>query len=149
MRRSLLLPLLALVSWTGGCDASGGAPVGPGGEDEPFTVASRNPAPGARGISPSAYIEVGFNGVIDPASVDDGSLGISGGVGGTVTVDGTKLRLTPSAPLQLGTAYTVILAADVRGDDGDLLGATPTWGFKTAGIAPPPDTTGPDAPRPR
>jgi len=149
MRRHLPIALALLVLGTGGCDASGGAPGGPGGEDEPFAVTSRSPGPGARGISTSTFIEVGFNGIIDATSVGPGSLVLAEADVGTVTVNGTKLRFTPAAPLLPGTSYTVILAADVRGNDGDPLGANSPWGFKTAGVAPPPDTTGPDAPRPR
>jgi hypothetical protein len=147
-------PLALLVLLTGGCDASGGAAGGGGGEDEPFVITSKAPSGGA--VSPTAKVEVGFSDIIDAASVDQGSLRLFTVVGdmeifGAVTVDGYKLRFTPSVPLIAGTSYAVHLASDVRDLDGALIGETDPWGFKTGGLRPddPPDATGPDAPRPR
>jgi hypothetical protein len=149
LRPALRLPLALLVLWTAGCDASGGAPVDPGGEDEPFGVISRYPGPSTRGVPVTAVIEVGFNGIIDPTSVGKGSLLLEEEPVGTVTVEGSKLRFTPWTSLVPGSKYTVVLAPTVRADDGHLLGTKSSWSFKTAGAKPPADTTGPDAPRPR
>ena len=128
--------------------------MGPGGEDEPFLITSRTPHGG--GVPTTSKVEVGFSEIIDASSVDAGSLRLFTVVGdveifGTVTVDGYKLRFTPTVPLIAVTAYAVHLASDVRSLDGDLIGHTDPWGFKTGGLAPddPPDAIGPDAPRPR
>lgn len=154
MRAPALLLPFALALWTGGCDASGGAPGGPGGEEVPFVVTSKSPHGG--GVPISSYIELGFSEVIDVSSVDQNSLRVAEvltdvAVVGTVTVNGLKLRLTPSGPLTPGTSYAVYLAADVRGMHGEPVGASDPWGFKTAGTPPDPpaDLAATDAPRPR
>ena len=154
MRSPALLLPLTLALWTGGCDASGGAPTGPGGADVPFVVTSR--APHGGGVPISSYVELGFSEVIDASSVDQKSLRVAEvltdvAVVGTVTVNGLKLRFTPSGPLTPGTSYAVYLDADVRGTHGDRLGDSDPWGFKTAGTPPdhPPDLAATDAPRPR
>jgi hypothetical protein len=154
MRAAALLPLLSLALGTAGCDASGGAPLGPGEDDVPFVVTSH--APHGGGVPLTSVVELRFNQIIDVTSVDEGSLRLvellsEVEVAGTVSADGFKLRFTPSGPLVPGTSYGVLLAAEVRGVEGDRVGETDIWGFKTAGSRPddPPDAISTDAPRPR
>ena len=134
----------------GGCDAYGGADPADGeGGGATFTVTGRNPGPGSSGVPVSAYVEVTFSALIDTASVDAGSLLLNGEASGTLAVNGRKLRFTPDIDLIPGTSYAITLAPTLRGSNGHPLGASPAWGFKTAGATPPPDTLPPLGPRPR
>ena len=142
----IALPATLLI---GGCDAYGGADGDGAGGPATFAVVGRNPNPGTSGVPVSAYVEVTFSALIDTASVDPDAIVLTPAVFGSVVVNGTKLRFVPAATLTPGTSYAITLDPGLAGKNGHPLGASPTWGFKTAGPTPPPDTLPPLGPRPR
>jgi hypothetical protein len=120
-----------------------------GGGGASFAITGRNPNPGSSGVPVTAYVEVTFSALIDTGSVDADAILLNGEAFGSVIVNGSKLRFVPAAPLTSGTSYSISLAPDLQGKNGHPLGASPTWGFKTAGPTPPPDSLPPLGPRPR
>lgn len=146
-RESPLLALAGLALLTA-CSQLGGSAFTPSEPTVPFEVTSRNPAPGKGGVPTTAMVSIGFSAPVDPASVDLGSLTLNGSSAGRLEVSATSLRFYPAGTLVPGTSYEVRVASGVRSIDGQVLGPTPTWGFKTAGVAPTPDTVLAVRPRP-
>lgn len=145
--RAIAFASLSALLVIGGCEGYGGAVDG--GEEGPatFSVTGRFPGPHTSGVPVSSYVEVTFSDLIDTSSVEDDAIQLNGAAYGTVTVNGTKLRFTPSYPMTTGTPYAVSLDPALRGRNGHLLGSSPVWGFKTDG--PTPDSLPPLGPRPR
>jgi Big-like domain-containing protein len=147
MRPVRPLLLILFLAAAGGCDALGGGPYGGGGSGNTFMVVSRTPE--GLGVPVGADVVITFNGDIDAESVELGVVTLNGSGYGTLQVDGHKLTFIPPGDLTPGTIYTVSVSADLRGENGHLLGAYADWGFKTAGAPPPPDTLPPSGPGPR
>lgn len=159
---SILLPLsLAL----GACGGGGGssAPTdsaGNGGSPAPTTPAPGTPSP-APGEEPGdndtdkqppavvkatpgnldeaadtmGNIVIVFDEAIDPASVSNASITVTG-PGGAVdydyTLESTELALTPKMELAGDASYTVTVASSIRDTAGNALGEEYSWQFVTA-----------------
>lgn len=145
------LSLLALLGLTllAACAQLGGSDFTPTEPPAEFDVTTRSPAPGSAGVPTTVMVSIGFNAPIDPASVQLGSVSLNGSPAGRLEASGSTLRFYPAGALVPGSSYEVQLGASLRSFEGEVLGATPTWGFKTAGAAPPPDTILAARPRPR
>lgn len=105
-----------------------------------FVITGRAPNPGRAGVPLSASVLVSFSENIDPATVQQGAVSANGLTYGTLTVEGQSLKFTPVGGWTPGTAYAISLSPAIAGSSGIPLGSTATWGFKTAGDPPVPDT---------
>ena len=103
---------------------------------EPLKVKGVSPAPHSLAVPRSQRLMVRFDQVLDPLSVDDGSLVVtgrfSGVVPGAVEVLDDRLRFTPARPLAPGDWVTARVAATVRGIGGEVLAQGHVWNFWTA-----------------
>ena len=84
--------------------------TGAGPQAGPLTVTSATPPNGAPNVPVNAVIEVQTSAALSVVSVGSSALTLKAGssaVAGTVTVSGSLLRFTPSAPLTVSTAYTL------------------------------------------
>jgi hypothetical protein len=117
------LPLAALLSFS---------PVAA----EPLKVKGVSPAPHSLAVPRSQRLTVRFDHVLDPLSVDAGSLIVtgrfSGVLPGAVEALADKLRFTPARPLAPGEWVTARVAATVRGIGGEVLSQGHVWNFWTA-----------------
>ena len=146
--RPLLGPaLLGLV--LSSCSAMGGS-EDLGGDAATFEVVGATPADGAPTVPVGATVVLTFNVPIDASSVAFNTVSVSPTTFGTVTVDGTTLTFDPAGDLTPATTYVFTISPELKGTNGRALGvmANP-YGFKTGGVAPPPDTLPPSGPRPR
>lgn len=126
--------------------------VGP--DTNPPTVLAVSPSDGASGVSVSVHPIATFNEWLDPASVNSGTVimtGPSGPVAGTVSLAGSQITFTPSSNLAYSTTYTMVLSGGTGGIRD--MAATPnylasdyTWSFTTSAPPPPPPTEGPGGP---
>jgi len=103
---------------------------------EPLHVKGVSPAPQSLAVPRSKRLVVRFDQVLDPLSVDDGSLIVtgrfSGVVPGAVEALNDRLRFTPARPLAPGDWVTARVAATVRGIGGEVLAHGHAWNFWTA-----------------
>ena len=105
-----------------------------------LSVLSTFPVGGASRININAVISATLSAPVDPASVSGATLTLSGGVTGTVSVSGSTVSFTPSAPLASATSYTATLAGSVRDAGGATLGDAYQWSFTTEPRLIPPFT---------
>ena len=117
------LPLAAMIS----------IPAAPTG---PLHVKVMSPAPQSVAVPRSQPVVVTFDKVLDPRTVDEGSLIVtgrfSGVVPGAVQAVGASLSFTPAQPLAAGEWVTARLAATVRGIGGEPLAHAHAWNYWTA-----------------
>jgi hypothetical protein len=112
------------------------------GAPAPLAVTGRSPAAQATGVAPSTLVRATFSRAVDPTTVTPQTFTVSppggGAVAATVSYDATTTTatLTPSAPLALGTTYTVRVATGVKAADGSALPSDVTWTFATASSPP-------------
>jgi hypothetical protein len=112
----------------------------------PPAVTAVGPADGATGVAVGSGASATFSEAVDPATVTASTFFLtSGGVGvdGTVSYDAATMTasLSPAAPLQAGTTYTIIVKGSPGGvadPFGNAMAADRVWGFTTA--TPPPIT---------
>ena len=140
-RLPILLSLAALAS----CDGYGGSTGPDEGSTRPeatFTLTGATPRDGAPTVPVTTTVTFSFSAPIDPASVTGGTLSSAPTSYGTLSVEGSTLRFTPSTELAPGTLYVFSLSPDLSATNGQTLGAMPhPYGFKTAGSPPPPQDT--------
>ena len=117
------LPLAALLSL---------APPAPG----QLHVMVVSPKPHSLAVPRSKRLVVRFDNILDPRSVDDDSLIVtgrfSGVMPGAVQVLGDRLRFTPAHPFAPGEWVTARVAGTVRGIGGQTLAHGHAWNFWTA-----------------
>lgn len=108
------------------------------GQQSGVAIITRNPAPGASGVSTAASIQVMFDQAIDasPFGVQSFSplplpLILNPPATGTVRWQGTTLIFTPSVPLAHETTYTVTLADTLKSLQGRALEGDRRWQFTT------------------
>lgn len=96
------------------------------------------PADAANGVGLHNIVSVQFVRLIDPDTLSQDTFFVTpaaGGahLGGEVVYDPETLSasFTPSNPLAAGTAYKATLAAGLKADGGQALGAPHTWTFTT------------------
>jgi hypothetical protein len=109
----------------------------------PLSVTGRSPASGATGVQTDASVQADFDRALDPASVDNGDLTLTGPGGASVSgavalANGARsLVLSPSAGLAPFTSYSARIGTGVRSWDGVALGSPVTWSFTTGAGTPP------------
>ena len=113
-------------------------------DNEPPTIQSRTPAPGATGVAADSPVVVQFSETMDAGTITTATFrvrvtGSPSDVAAIVSTVGATATLTPSSPLTLGTGYTVTVAGTVADLAGNDLGSPDTWTFTTV----PPDMTPP------
>jgi hypothetical protein len=102
----------------------------------PPSVSPTSPANGATGVSRSAAVSATFSRAMDPASVNAGTVtltGPSGAVAATVSFNsGTNTAtLTPSSTLAANTTYTARLDKAAHDTYGMNMSASYSWTFTT------------------
>lgn len=137
----LLLPLLLLTTFLGGCDSSSSPPD----LTPPALSQSQptNPANGATNVPLNTAVTLTFDEPIDPASVTSGTFTVSTGgnpIQGTVTVSGSNVVFQPAADLAPNSTYVGTLTPGVTDMAGNAMAKGYTWSFQTAAAA---DTTPP------
>ena len=112
----------------------------------PPVITARTPAANATGVSRTTSVTVTLDRTLDPSTVDDSSLTLTGpgstSVSGSVSYDETSRTITmvPDAQLATGTVYTARLATTVKAWSGQGLASPATWSFTTV-AGPPPTVT--------
>lgn len=91
--------------------------------------------PTGTSVPPDANIEVTCDRPVREGTVTIKSFRITPNVSGTRTVTDNRIVFAPSSPLQARTTYYVAVGATVRGTDGQSLGVTYQWSFRTAAAA--------------
>jgi hypothetical protein len=117
-----------------------------GSDSAPPRVASTNPTNGARGVSASTRVMVAFDEPVDAARVDSTTVRLSapsGSVAVTTELDGNNrtLRVTPNAPLPVGSTFTLTLQGGqdgIRDLAGNPLAQSEVLTFSTTEDAAPP-----------
>jgi hypothetical protein len=97
-------------------------------------VVSDTPADGA---CPNAAVTATFNEAMNPATINASTLTLSPGATGTVTyaTSSETATFTPSAALELNTAYTATVTTGAQDLLGDALASNFTWTFSTTAAA--------------
>lgn len=109
----------------------------------PFSVLSVSPAHGVTGVSVAAQLEVTFSSAVDPATVTSASMKLMGGntlVPTVSAVSGSRVTLTPVAPLAFATVYTGVISTGVKDCNGASLAQEYRWSFATGNSVPAPLT---------
>ncbi|MEN6401208.1 MAG: Ig-like domain-containing protein [Armatimonadia bacterium] len=91
--------------------------------------------PTGTSVLPDSNIEVTCDRPVREGTVTIKSFRITPSVSGTRTVTDNRIIFDPSSPLQARTTYYVAVGATVRGTDGQSLGVTYQWSFRTAAAA--------------
>ncbi|HEY6073239.1 MAG TPA: Ig-like domain-containing protein [Anaerolineales bacterium] len=115
----------------------------PPGDTTPPSVSSTSPANNQSGVAVSTVVTATFSEAVNAATVTTASFTLKSGlnaVAGTVSLNGSTARFTPSAPLANGTSYTATLTNAIKDTAGNGLAANYSWTF-TTGLAA--DTTPP------
>jgi methionine-rich copper-binding protein CopC len=99
-------------------------------------VVGMTPAAKAQGASINPLITAAFNEPMNATTITASTFylraqGSSSNVPATVSYSGTTATLTPSAPLTLGTTYTVTVSGTVADPNGNQVGSDTTWSFTT------------------
>ncbi|MBK9121839.1 MAG: tandem-95 repeat protein [Chloroflexi bacterium] len=108
----------------------------------PPTIISRSPVQSATSVPVGTSVVVGFDELLDPASVTGAftlrAQGAPSDVPATVTYNSVLATVTidPDADLAFATTYTVTVAASVADLAGNPLGAPDTWTFTTEDAPP-------------
>ena len=105
----------------------------------PPTVTGHTPAPGATGVSASTTMVAEFSEPMAPVSITTTTFRLRAAdapsdVPASVTTTGPTSTLTPDAPLDPATAYTVTVDAGVTDLAGIPLGADDVWTFTTLAV---------------
>ncbi|MGB0713031.1 MAG: tandem-95 repeat protein, partial [Gammaproteobacteria bacterium] len=109
----------------------------------PPSLVTVSPADASTNTPLWPYVEVEFDDLIDPVTVDNAAVGLigpEGGVAGMATLidGGTTIRFAPTAPLEPATNYTFSITSAVLGADGNALEPlTSTFTTTTASFASP------------
>lgn len=124
-----LLPLLLLP--LGHCDPD------PEPDTTPPTVVATTPVAGAADVATATVVTAAFSEAVDPATVTAAAFTLEAAgvpVAGAVALDAAGLvaTLTPAAPLDGSTQYTVSITTAVRDLAGNALDADYSWFFTTA-----------------
>jgi hypothetical protein len=101
----------------------------------PLTLASSTPAGGAAGVAVSAPIELTFSSAVSAATVTTGNITLRGPSGDhpvTLSVNGTRVTVTPTRPLRIASAYALSVATAVRGSAGEQVTAPISLQFTAA-----------------
>jgi len=131
-----LLVLFGLLLTQAGCSDS----LGFADSDEPPAVESVAPGDGATGVSVLAAVTIQFTEDIDDASLPQGVRLEADGRAMRVELESPDERtviLTPTDPLDFGTAYQVVLTPDLLSRSGVGMETTTFWVFTTGGQPPP------------
>jgi hypothetical protein len=105
----------------------------------PPAVASSNPADGDEDVALDAEIVIGFNTLMDTASVED-ALEISPTLGYEVSWSAEQLTIVPSSGLRDGTTYRVSIGTEARDSAGIPLAQPFSFSFDT--VSAPIELTG-------
>ena len=122
-------PLSSAVTWSFSTAMT--APTAP-------TVTVTTPADAATGVGTDTAVSATFDRALDPASVTGQSVVLKDAAGtavsATVSYDAstTTARLTPTAVLAPGKAYTAQLTTAIRAADGTPMANAVSFGFTTA-----------------
>ncbi|MBG6062632.1 hypothetical protein IWX83_002432 [Flavobacterium sp. CG_9.1] len=102
-------------------------------------VESTSPISNAVGVSVDKVITVTFNTEMDPATITQSSITLTGtnSVAGTVTYSGKTASFTPSSPLLENTTYTGRVKTLVKDVMGNALQTDYVWAFTTGLILRP------------
>lgn len=102
-------------------------------------VISTDPANGATGVALNKVITITFNEAMNPATITQASITLTGGapVSGTVTYSGVSAYFTPSVPLATNTTYTGRVTTAVKDMMGNALQADHVWTFSTGATLSP------------
>src|SRR5204862_411506 len=118
-------------------------------------VGAVSPADGATNVVPSVQITATFSESLDPATVTGSTFDLRDATNTLVPAtvgysNGTETAtLTPLSPLAFSTSYTATLQGGPGGITdaaGNPLVSDYTWSFTSAGVPPPPPTSGPGGP---
>ncbi len=102
-------------------------------------VLSTDPANLATSVALNKVITVTFNEKMNPATITNASITISGAsaVSGTITYSGTTATFIPSSPLAVNTTYTGRVTTAVKDETGNALQADYIWTFSTGATLSP------------
>ena len=104
----------------------------------PIVIAT-DPVNGATFVPLGKIITVTFNEQMDPATITQASLIISGAapIAGAITYSGNTATFTPAAPLTANTTYTGRVTTAVKDVNGNAMQVDYTWSFSTGSILAP------------
>lgn len=104
----------------------------------PIVIAT-SPVNGATFVSLGKVITVTFNEQMNPATITQASLIISGltPISGTISYSGNTATFTPAAPLTANTTYTGRVTTAVKDVNGNAMQADYTWSFSTGSTLAP------------
>jgi len=104
----------------------------------PIVIAT-NPVNGATFVPLGKIITVTFNEQMNPATITQASLIISGTapITGTITYAGNTATFTPAAPLTANTTYSGRVTTAVKDVNGNAMQADYTWTFSTGSTLAP------------
>ncbi|NLE73142.1 MAG: hypothetical protein GX604_00700 [Actinobacteria bacterium] len=140
------LPLEKQVSWLFTTVAPALPPPPP---PVSLEVVEKTPAPEAKDVHPGSHVQVTFNTVIDPATVNASTFSLyelhTGPVPAATlfSLDGRTITLRPNDPLNWNKTYRTTLTTGVKALNGPALPRAVTWIFTTAAappLPPPPPT---------
>ena len=96
-------------------------------------VVSTDPANLETSVALNKVITITFNENMNPATITNASITITGAsaVAGTVTYSGKTATFTPSSPLAVNTTYTGKVTTAVKNETGNALQADYIWTFST------------------
>ena len=102
-------------------------------------VISTNPVNGATFVPLGQIITVTFNEQMNPATITQASLIISGAapIAGTISYAGNTATFTPAAPLTANTTYTGRVTTAVKDVNGNAMQTDYTWSFSTGSTLAP------------
>jgi len=104
----------------------------------PPTISASTPLAGAVNVPVNAPVTVTFSSQMDPATVTPATVSVSSAAGALAFSSflyspGTGiLTITPAAPLQANTTYTVTVLGSVADLNGVIMGTPQSWTFATA-----------------
>jgi len=102
----------------------------------PPVVTATSPVRNATDVSVNTVISANFSEAMKPSAISTSTVILKLGastVAGTVTYDAAqfKVTFTPSAPLQNGMTYDMIITTGVQDEVGNAMAANYTWSFTT------------------
>ena len=102
-------------------------------------VLSTDPTAGATNVPLNKVITVTFNEIMNPATITQASLTITGAtpVTGVITYSGKTATFTPSSPLTVNTTYTGRVTTAVKDANGNALQTDYVWTFSTGATLSP------------
>ena len=102
-------------------------------------VESTSPIVNATGVQLNTVIAINFNEEMDPATINQTSITLTGTspVSGTVTYSGKTASFSPTSPLLENTTYTGRVKTSVKDSKGNALQTDYVWAFTTGLILRP------------